>query len=414
MPEPSEELPDCLSPVATGWPDTYPSILLDNLPQCVYLKDRRLRFVAANPAFCTSLGRNCTDLLRRDDFAWYARPLAELYRGQDRRVLELGESLEGSEERTFAGKPRTVQVTRTPVRGRDGAVWGVLGVFWDVTEQRRLEAQLRQGQKMEAVAQLAGGIAHDFNNLLTGILGNLALIRAGLSVVDHAGLTSLHDHLGSAERVGRRAAELVAQLLAFARRLQARFEPLDLNRAVEEVARALCPELGTLVTVEVRPQPDLWPVEADRAQVQRVLTNLCLNARDAMPHGGRLVLETGNVVLDREGARAHLEGWPGEFVCVRVSDTGEGIPADVLPRIFDPFFTTKDLGKGSGLGLAMAFGIVKEHRGWITGRSQLGKGSRFEVYLPRAALLPQQPATDRSPADTPAGRTDRSLRVYAG
>ncbi len=363
----------------------YDRTILDHLPHCVFLKDRRLRFVAANRAFCASVGTAEDDILGHDDFALYPRPLAESYRNTEWRVLEEGTARDGFEDRPLAGQLRITQVVKTPVRDSAGTVTGLLGVFWDVTDQRRLEVQLRQRQKMEAVVQLAGGIAHDFNNLLTGIFGNLFLIRAGLSASGSPDVTLLQEHLSSAERIGRRAAELVGQLLTFARRMQPQPEVLDLNQAVSETMRALRPSLSAGITLEVLLGPDLWPVQADDGQIRRVLLNLCANARDAMPQGGRLRVETTNVSLNAAAAREYLDGQPGDYVRVRVSDTGDGIAPDVLPRIFDPFFTTKDLGKGTGLGLAMALGIVKEHQGWITGRSQLGQGSLFEVYLPRAA-----------------------------
>ena len=358
--------------------------ILDHLPQCVYLKDRRLRFVAANQAFCASVSRPEAEVLGCDDLGLYPRHLADNYRAAEWRVLEEGTASEGFEDRLIVSQLRSTHAVKMPVRDADGAVTGVLGVFWDVTDQRRLETQLRQRQKMEAVVQLAGGIAHDFNNLLTGILNNLSLVHAGLSAAQSPEVAQLQEHLSSAERIGRRAAELVGQLLAFARRMQLRPEMLDLNHAVAETVRALKPSLNSAVKLEVLPEPDLWPVQADEGQIRRVLLNLCGNARDAMPYGGRLRVETMNVTLNGVAVREHLDGQPGDYVRVRISDTGDGIAADVLPRVFDPFFTTKDLGKGTGLGLAMALGIVKEHQGWITGHSQLGKGSQFEIYLPRA------------------------------
>jgi PAS domain S-box-containing protein len=353
--------------------------LLEDLSQSVFLKDRDLRFVAANAAFCRGLGRPPEDVLGRDDFAFYPRELAEKYRADDRRVLAEGERFEADELNWIDGKARTVRVVKTPVHGPDGAIDGVLGIFWDVTAQRRLETQLRQAQKMEAVGRLAGGIAHDFNNLLAAILGNVSLALAELPPE-----SPCRELLAGCETAGLRAAELTRQLLGYARQMQPRAEPFDLNAAVRERADALERAHDPELAVEVRTAPDLWRVLADPSQLGQVLLSLCRNAQDAMPGGG-LTLETANVTLDGDAALLHPERRPGEFVRLGIADTGAGIAPEVLPRLFEPFFTTKDFGKGSGLGLAMTYGILKEHAGWVECRSEAGRGTHVDVYLPRLA-----------------------------
>ncbi|MCC6421128.1 MAG: PAS domain-containing protein [Gemmataceae bacterium] len=354
-------------------------VILEHLSQAVFLKDRNLCLVEVNPGFCAAAGRGREELLGRDDSGLYPCDFADRYRAEERRILADGEGREGFEERILAGQARTVQIVRSPVPGPDGRVAGVLGIFWDVTDRRRQEERARQAQKMETVGQLAGGIAHDFNNLLTGVLNNLALVRTGLA--DAVGLPRVLEHLDNAEEISRRAADLTRQLLGFARRMEGQPELLDLNCTVREAVRLVRPSLGGQIAVDVALAPRLWPVRADASQLTRALLNLCLNARDAMPHGGVLAVETGNVTLTEQAAGEHLDGQPGDFAVVRVTDTGEGIAADLLPRLFEPFFTTRDFGRG--VGLALVFGIVKEHQGWVHCASEMGRGSRFEVYLPR-------------------------------
>jgi PAS domain S-box-containing protein len=275
--------------------------------------------------------------------------------------------------------PRWFRVTADPLCDEHGHTVGGVHLFADITERKQLEGQLRQAQKLEALGRLAGGVAHDFNNLLVAITGNVGLVLAALPPADPH-----REVLGIVEKVAWRAAELARQLLGFSRRSTFRLKPLDLNRCAEEVVTVLRRTIDPRVTFEVRAAPGLWPAQADPGSVNQVLLNLAVNACDAMPEGGLLVLETANVVVDPAAARRRPGARAGEFVRVRVGDTGPGIPADILPRIFDPFFTTKEAGKGTGLGLAQVQSIVRQHRGWIECSSRVGVGAVFDVYLPRA------------------------------
>jgi PAS domain S-box-containing protein len=296
---------------------------------------------------------------------------------------------------------RWFQVVADPMwdeaHGHSGAIY----ILSDVTERRRLEEQLRQAQKLQAVGQLAGGIAHDFNNLLAAILGNVALLLEG-----GPHLPPKNELLRTVEKAALRAADLTRQLLGFSRQNILWLKPLSLNEAVAEVVDILHRTIDPRITVEVRPGPDLWRVRADANQVNQVLLNLCLNARDAMPEGGHLLLETQNVTLDADAARRHVDAAVGEFVRLRVRDTGHGIPEEIRARIFEPFFTTKGPGQGTGLGLAMVFGIVKQHQGWVECASTVGQATTFDVYLPRCAdELPAPPAPAASPGQTTGTET---------
>jgi signal transduction histidine kinase len=273
---------------------------------------------------------------------------------------------------------RSFRVRVNPVTDEDGTVTGCVLLLDDITQRQALAEQLRQAQKMEAVGRLAGGVAHDFNNLLTTITGNLALLLASIPADDPG-----REMLKATENAAWRAADLTRQLLGFSRQARLWLKPLSLPVCLRESLTILQRTLGPWVTIEMAASPEVWLVQADPNQMNQVLMNLCLNARDAMPDGGGIVVAVQNRVLTPENIRTHLEGRPGEFVELSVRDTGHGIPPEILPRIFDPFFTTKEQGKGTGLGLAMVFGIVKQHQGWIECVSTVGVGTCFTVYLPR-------------------------------
>jgi two-component system, cell cycle sensor histidine kinase and response regulator CckA len=314
-----------------------------------------------------------------------------------RRMLATGrrESAEGP----VGG--RWLQIVVDPIWDQANGLTGAVYILSDVTEHWRLEEQLRQAQKLQAVGQLAGGIAHDFNNLLAAILGNVSLLLEG-----GPHLPPKTELLRTVEKAALRAADLTRQLLGFSRQNILWLKPLDLQEAVDEVLKILHRTIDPRITVEVRSGPDLGRVRADANQVNQVLLNLCLNARDAMPEGGRLLLETQNATLDADAARRHVDAAAGEFVRLRVQDTGHGIPEEIRSRIFEPFFTTKEPGQGTGLGLAMVFGIVKQHHGWVECTSVVGQGTTFDVYLPRCTdEPPAPPARARNPGPTTGTET---------
>lgn len=362
--------------------------LINHLDQGIFLKDRELRYVTVNPIFCEGVGKTEEELIGKTLLDVFPnQPLTEKSRLIENAVLNEERSIESEERVIVRGQPNAIRIRRTPVKDAAGTVVGLLGICWDVTEQRELEAQLRLVQKMEAIGQLAGGIAHDFNNLLTIMLGNLSFVLSG-SLEFPAAL----DLLRNVEKAGLRAAELTQTLLGFSHRGTVAAVPCSLNEAIDEVVRLTRSTLPTTIDVEIRAEPRLGLVQADPTQLNQVLTNLTLNARDAMPRGGKIVYQTSRFHPNEDYLSTHVEARAGDFVRLRVQDTGAGIPPEIRQRIFEPFFTTKEKGKGTGLGLATVFSIVKQHRGWIVCDSEIGRGTTFDIFLPRveAAAAPTE------------------------
>jgi two-component system, cell cycle sensor histidine kinase and response regulator CckA len=290
-----------------------------------------------------------------------------------------------SDNITKDGRHITCEWYTVPLKKPDGTFLGIMSMAQDVTELRRIEVerqskeeQLRQAQKMEAVGHLAGGIAHDFNNLLTAINGysDLALKR-----LDET--NPLRHNLEQIKKAGLRAANLTQQLLAFSRKQVLQSKTLDLNEVVSEIDTMLQRLIGEDIDLVTLPARELGQVKADPGQIEQLLLNLVVNARDAMPRGGKITIETENIYLDGTYSEKHHAVPPGPYVRLSVSDTGVGMDSETKKMIFEPFFTTKPTGKGTGLGLSTVYGIVKQSGGHIWVYSELGKGTTFKVYLPR-------------------------------
>jgi PAS domain S-box-containing protein len=266
------------------------------------------------------------------------------------------------------------------LRNRTGRPVHLLGVAMDVTERRQLHEELLQSQKMEGIGRLAGGVAHDFNNLLTAILGYGELAEKEIAP-DHPA----RSHLAQIQQAAGRAADLTQHLLSFARKQRMEPRLIDLNTLLQNLDQMLRLLIGGDIDLIIRSQEELWTIRADPNHIEQMVINLAVNARDAMPQGGRLTVETANVTLGPDEAKTWAEGVPGDFVRLSLSDTGIGMDSAVVRNIFDPFYTTKEMGKGTGLGLAICLGIVKQHSGHIVVRSEPGRGTTFHIHLPRAS-----------------------------
>lgn len=375
--------------------------LFASVPDIVVYKDRDGRFLGGNPAFEQLAGRRVADLIGLTCDAVFTGEWAARVSAGEELVLANGQTTRGKEWVVYPdGRKVLLDIAIAPLKGTDDKTTGLIIVGRDVTEQDRLEEELRQSHKMEAVGRLAGGIAHDFNNLLTVVLGNLELVRSGAAVGADA-----DEMLGATERAARQAADLTKQMLGFARRQPLRTTAIDLNALIRDAISLLRRTIDPRISIHFNPAHDLHPAAADPVQVQQILMNLCLNARDAMPDGGTLTIETANT----EGP-VNAEGVRRQFVRLSVADTGVGMTDEVRAKIFDPFFTTKGVGQGTGLGLAVVYGVAKAHGGWVDVKSAPGEGSRFDVHLPcsQSAESRFHHAGESRP-DTPKGRGETIL-----
>ena len=375
--------------------------LFASVPDLVCYKDRDLRFLGGNPAFEELAGRPVAEVVGKTCREIFTDDWAVKLRAVEPSVVETGASVRARDWVTYpGGRKALLDIVISPLRGTAGAVVGVIVVGRDVTERDRLEEALRESQKMEAVGRLAGGVAHDFNNLLTVVLGNLELVRSGVDPAE------VPDLLAASERAARQAADLTRQMLGFARRQPLRPAVVDLNALAREALHLLRRSIDPRVAVEFAPAPALRPVAADPVQVQQVLMNLCLNARDAMPDGGTLRVETTHAAA-LPGTAPGDPAPAGGFARLSVSDTGVGMSAEVRAKVFEPFFTTKEVGKGTGLGLAVVYGAAAAHGGTVVCHSAPGEGSRFDVYLPCGPVgeAAPGPAAPAPPPDRGHGET---------
>jgi PAS domain S-box-containing protein len=314
-----------------------------------------------------------------------ARTSAMLKRGGPAPLTEM--RFLGPEGRTIL-----LEIQATPFEDRGSA--SILAVGRDITDRRRLEDQLRHAQKLEAIGQLTGGIAHDFNNLLSVVIGNLD------SVLEDPDANTKHSEMIRRALDGAlHGAELTHRLLGFARRLPLEPKVLAINGMLPDVVTLLKRTLGEAISVELKTSPDLWPALADASQLQDALLNLAINARDAMPQGGRLTIETANAQFDEEDSAQNPDVRPGPYAMLAVTDTGSGMAPEVLKHVMEPFFTTKPVGKGTGLGLSMIYGFAQQSGGHLKIYSEMGRGTTVRLYLPKASAA----------ADRPAKQSEKSL-----
>jgi signal transduction histidine kinase/ActR/RegA family two-component response regulator len=295
------------------------------------------------------------------------------------------------------GERRLVAWNNTCLRDLSGTIIGVAGIGEDITERRRLENQFRQAQKMEAVGQLAGGVAHDFNNILAATMINLSLLQTNPHLD-----AETRETLKELELESRRASQLVRQLLQFSRKSVMRIKRLNVNEVLENLFKMLRRLIGENIRIEWNADSGLPQIEADSGMLEQVVVNLCLNARDAMPQGGDLRISTRTCEIGRSQYPAQPERLAGLYVVITVGDTGCGMDDETMQHLFEPFFTTKEIGRGTGLGLASVYGIVKQHGGWVEVESQVDKGSKFAVFLP--VELAHDPEIGASISEVPPQR----------
>jgi PAS domain S-box-containing protein len=362
--------------------------LIHAIPDLVWLKNKEGVYLGCNRAFERFFGAREAEIISKTDYDFVSKELADLFRQKDREAIEAGGTRENQEWVTIAetGQKMLLQTLKTPMFDGNGTLMGVVGIGRDITEhqklldeQEQLQNQLHQAQKMEMVGRFAGSVAHDYNNMLAVILANadLALHQMPLDQPERK-------LLGEIMQAARLSADLTRELLAFARQQPVDLHTVDLNESVVGLQGVLGRLVGPGIQFEWKPDPALWKVCMDPTQLDQVLTNLVVNARDAISVPGRIEVATSNRTLTETDCATMVEAAPGDHVCLSVTDDGCGMSPDLVARIFEPFFTTKPAGRGTGLGLATVHGVVKQNHGTIQVESEPGKGTCFRVLLPRA------------------------------
>lgn len=362
-------------------------LVVENIPAMVAVKDATDgRFVLLNRAGEELTGIPRSESIGKNDYEFFPKDQADLFVAGDRRVLESG-ALEVIPEETIVTRhkgSRTLRTLKLPVPDQEGRPKYLLAMSVDITEQKQVESQLRQAQKMEAIGNLTGGLAHDFNNLLSVVIGNIDLLRERFNADPES------DELAEqALSAALRGAELTQRLLAFARKQPLQPRQIDLNDLVVSISKLMRRTLGDNIEINHLLEEAVWPIVADPAQLEASLLNLATNARDAMPQGGQLQITTANKHLDEDYASLHPGLAAGDYALIEVTDNGAGMTKQTMAQIFEPFFTTKREGHGTGLGLSMVFGFMKQSEGHINVYSEVGVGTTFRLYLPRAAKAPK-------------------------
>jgi two-component system cell cycle sensor histidine kinase/response regulator CckA len=366
--------------------------MLENIELIAMTLDKKGKITFCNDYLLRKTGWKREEVVGAD---WFEKFIPETETDMKRIFFEIFETRKIPSQHTNAiktrrGELREIVWNNTMLRDEHSNITGTASIGEDVTDRKKLEEQFRQSQKMEAIGQLASGVAHDFNNIL-------AVIQMQSELFKTSGSLSA-DQTESAEEIEttvQRAAALTRQLLLFSRREVFQPRDLDLSESIGSTTKMLKRILGEDVRMQLKLASQPMFIHADSGMLDQVLMNLVVNARDAMPNGGLLVIETSGVEFDEFAVSQSSQARPGSFVCLTVSDSGSGIPPEVLPKIFDPFFTTKDVGKGTGLGLSTVFGIVQQHQGWINLYSEVGHGTTFQIYLPR---LKKNPGAKSSPS----------------
>ncbi len=357
-------------------------LILDALPAFIFYKDTRNRILRVNRAVADSLGVAADDLANTDTARWYPDE-AGRYFEDDLEVIASRKPKLGIVEQlgTAGAEKRWISTDKFPQFDGEGNVKGIVVIAHDITERRRMEQELLQAHKLDSIGRLAGGVAHDFNNLLTAILGHLELAQRSVPADSRA-----LEHLDSVRIAAERCAALTKQLLTLARRQVIQARVVDVNDVVKEAGRLLRPAIAENIGLHLTPANAPAAVRIDPGQMLQVLMNMALNARDEMPEGGSIAITVREINLQENHGLAGSDLPPGTYVVLTVRDTGPGISNERRQHLFEPFFTTKEAGRGTGLGLAMCYGAVKQNRGHIGVTSEQGVGTAFDIYLPCAEV----------------------------
>lgn len=351
--------------------------VIDSTSEVVCLKDLQGRYLLVNPAGARFLQRTQDEALGKSDYDLFSRDDADAIRKVDQEVINSGKTVTVERELTLPDcRGHTLLVRKSPYRNSQGEIVGVVGISLDITERRCMEAHLQKTQRMESIGTFSGGIAHDFNNLLNVIKGCSYLVQS--EATSNPRIRENIDHINQAVA---RASSLIDHLLAFSRQQILQPRVISVNDIVSNLRPMLDRLIGEDVQIQTRLSPGLAAVKADPARIEQVLLNLVANARDAMPEGGTLTVETSEVTLNSSAGPDH-DVPPGSYICMKVRDTGTGMDAQTRARMFEPFFTTKPPGKGTGLGLATVYGIIKQSGGHLGVESTVGSGTTFRIYLP--------------------------------
>lgn len=382
--------------MAAQWQNTFDAIstavfILDL--ECRILKCNKATELLINKTQDEIIGRHCWELIHGTSKPIPACPLSSMMKEHQRKSIVLKTN------------DHWLQATLDPILDEKGNLTGAVHAIDDITERRKLEEQFRQAQKMDSIGRLAGGVAHDYNNILSVILGYTELALNKVSTND-----PLHADLKEILSAARRSTDITRQLLAFARRQTVVPKVLNLNETLEAMLNMLRQLIGEDIDLAWLPRVKLWPVKMDPSQVDQILANLCINARDAIAGIGKVTIGTDNVTFDAAYCNDHTGFIPGEYVLLSVSDNGCGMDKETLDKLFEPFFTTKAVGCGTGLGLATVYGIVKQNDGFINVYSEPGTGTTFKVYLPRHAGEAEEIRAE-SAAEIPKGRGETILVV---
>ncbi len=380
---------------------------LDSSADAIVIFDLKGRTRYVNAAFSRLFGWTLEEIEGRP-IPMIPEPEKEKTRAMVRDLIHKGVSYHGFETKRLTKDDRLLDVSISASRVGDhhGELSGVLVTLRDISERKGLEAQLLHAHKMEAIGTLAGGIAHDFNNILQAISGYSQILLMGKDTDDPD-----YVKLEAIEQSAQKASELTKQLLVFSRKMQSQLRHMDLNGSVEAASRLLERTIPKMIQIDLRLDKGVHPINADPVQIEQIIMNLGVNARDAMPEGGRMILATKNTSLEERYCRTHVGAVKGDYVKLSVSDNGCGMDDQVLEHLFEPFFSTKEAGRGTGLGLAMVYGIVKNHDGYISCSSKPGEGTTFEIFFPVLRVEGEKGMEEKESHQPVSGGHERILLV---